>query len=1053
MRISRLLLDGYGRFVGRDLEIGQSLQVIVGPNEQGKSTIRNFIGDMLYGQKRSSTQRLYEEAQELRRPWSSPEQYSGRMVYVLDNDHEIEVHRTFDRRQESAQVFDRTLGREITDEFPRLRNRESTFAEHHLGLTKAVFLNTATIDHVSLENLGDTEALSQIREKILSLADSAEEAGTAEAALSLLDARIGSIGRPAARSRPLPQARSRLAELDREHALATAVRQELAEYEARRQELIDALADCRERRSEVESELEAIEGAERRQRLHDAEQCAQEIDDATQRCFTLSGVRDFPVEQEPELQRLINVLNTARTQLRRTEDERVEIQRQLDAERERLGPDVERALEDISEETEARLADLEARMSRLSERLEQAEAERGSAQERLESAQKDLASLPDFSRMAAAPVEWLTQLASTFQMQRQTRDREQGELRRMREEAGRRQAALAHLDRVFAPFRDFPAEANEYKVAVRLAEEKSAELRSQAEQLQITVEDRVARVPRLATFAAGCTVAMAICAAAAYLMHNWIVYVPAGLFGTATFYFTAAAIAMRRSAGQAWGEQEATQARIGELQEETSQRRKAIDAAVSQAGYGSVRELEALHEHWTRERGDVESLRKECATLEARVHDETEQVNRLFGDLRETFRGIGLDAATEDDVHETCGAAISRYQEFRDAKRRVADNLDLPRTLATEADRMRAELASVQTEERDLSLEVRRFMRNQGFVEESRHTSALKATRAYRVRSSQVREKRARMEVLDGNLAAVLRQQEAERQDLGKQEEALSRFLRGAGADSSDQWRELAGQAREYRAQWDRRAALEDKMNALLQGSDLDTLRAQVNTVVAASPAPVRTKDEIKTELERINQTLEDLQKEHHGLDLRITERAASVRPVNDIEEERGVVARRVDELGLELEAAAHAASVIEEVANDRHALIAPHLAATAGDYLAQITDGVYRELFLSRDLRITVRIPQTEQLNENPERRLSTGTVNQIYLALRLALVGTLSKSGENVPMLLDDPFAYYDDDRLARAIGLLTRIAEKTQILLFTCHDDVARSAEEAGASILAL
>ena len=84
MRISRLLLDGYGRFVGRDLEIGQSLQVIVGPNEQGKSTIRNFIGDMLYGQKRSSTQRLYEEAQELRRPWSSPEPYSGRIVYVLD---------------------------------------------------------------------------------------------------------------------------------------------------------------------------------------------------------------------------------------------------------------------------------------------------------------------------------------------------------------------------------------------------------------------------------------------------------------------------------------------------------------------------------------------------------------------------------------------------------------------------------------------------------------------------------------------------------------------------------------------------------------------------------------------------------------------------------------------------------------------------------------------------------------------------------------------------------------------------------------------------------
>ncbi|MCL4219606.1 MAG: AAA family ATPase, partial [Candidatus Hydrogenedentes bacterium] len=49
MRIEKLWLDGYGRFSGKDLEVAPGFQIIVGPNEQGKSTVRNFIGDMLYG--------------------------------------------------------------------------------------------------------------------------------------------------------------------------------------------------------------------------------------------------------------------------------------------------------------------------------------------------------------------------------------------------------------------------------------------------------------------------------------------------------------------------------------------------------------------------------------------------------------------------------------------------------------------------------------------------------------------------------------------------------------------------------------------------------------------------------------------------------------------------------------------------------------------------------------------------------------------------------------------------------------------------------------------
>ena len=69
MKFTKVSIDGYGRFKDREVEISPGLQVVAGPNEQGKSTLRHFIGDMLYGQKRSTVQRLYDESNHLRAPW------------------------------------------------------------------------------------------------------------------------------------------------------------------------------------------------------------------------------------------------------------------------------------------------------------------------------------------------------------------------------------------------------------------------------------------------------------------------------------------------------------------------------------------------------------------------------------------------------------------------------------------------------------------------------------------------------------------------------------------------------------------------------------------------------------------------------------------------------------------------------------------------------------------------------------------------------------------------------------------------------------------------
>ena len=69
------------------------------------------------------------------------------------------------------------------------------------------------------------------------------------------------------------------------------------------------------------------------------------------------------------------------------------------------------------------------------------------------------------------------------------------------------------------------------------------------------------------------------------------------------------------------------------------------------------------------------------------------------------------------------------------------------------------------------------------------------------------------------------------------------------------------------------------------------------------------------------------------------------------------------------------------------------------------------------------------------PMEYLSTGTVEQLYLALRLVAADLLLKDKE-MPLILDDAFVYYDDDRLEETICELAARTSR-QILIFTCHN----------------
>ncbi|HET6498569.1 MAG TPA: hypothetical protein VFH17_05925, partial [Coriobacteriia bacterium] len=70
----------------------------------------------------------------------------------------------------------------------------------------------------------------------------------------------------------------------------------------------------------------------------------------------------------------------------------------------------------------------------------------------------------------------------------------------------------------------------------------------------------------------------------------------------------------------------------------------------------------------------------------------------------------------------------------------------------------------------------------------------------------------------------------------------------------------------------------------------------------------------------------------------------------------------------------------------------------------------------------------------------LSTGTAEQLYLALRLALVGRLGQTGAALPVLMDDVFANFDPERRAGAAEVVAELARTRQVVVFTCHPETA-------------
>lgn len=128
------------------------------------------------------------------------------------------------------------------------------------------------------------------------------------------------------------------------------------------------------------------------------------------------------------------------------------------------------------------------------------------------------------------------------------------------------------------------------------------------------------------------------------------------------------------------------------------------------------------------------------------------------------------------------------------------------------------------------------------------------------------------------------------------------------------------------------------------------------------------------------------------------------------------------------------AIDTLREADSEIQSRFSPALGKTAAEYMNFLTGGRYEDVFLNRDFSAQTRADGDSVAHE--AAYLSAGTLDLMYLSIRLAVCELAMSKEEPCPLIIDDALVNLDEERYQRAIELLKKISRERQVILFSCR-----------------
>lgn len=209
-----------------------------------------------------------------------------------------------------------------------------------------------------------------------------------------------------------------------------------------------------------------------------------------------------------------------------------------------------------------------------------------------------------------------------------------------------------------------------------------------------------------------------------------------------------------------------------------------------------------------------------------------------------------------------------------------------------------------------------------------------------------------------------------------------------------------------------------------------------VQTLSSANPQAEQPAmpDEMTLSAEETDRALADCAGQLHLLQNRVGQLQGQMTALGDralLEKELQQVKQRIAALEETYGALELAQKTLNAASQELQRRFAPRISQRAQELFRRLTGSRYDRLRLGEDLSVSAGAEGEDTLRAALWR--SDGTVDQLYLALRLAVAEELTPEA---PLILDDALVRFDDVRLAAAMEILNEEAAQKQVILFTCQ-----------------
>ena len=210
MKIKELNINGFGKLKNKNIKFDEGINVIIGENESGKSTLLKFITSSLYGVSKNKRGKSISDYEKYK-PWDT-ENYSGKIKYKLDNENEFEVYRDFNKK--SPEIYN-NFGDDITALYNVGKNKEIPFFYEQTKIDEELFVNSTAVMQNDVRI--DKSTQNMIIQKISNLATTGADNISYKKSIEKLNKKqLEEIGSDRSQDRPINKINNELVNLKNE---------------------------------------------------------------------------------------------------------------------------------------------------------------------------------------------------------------------------------------------------------------------------------------------------------------------------------------------------------------------------------------------------------------------------------------------------------------------------------------------------------------------------------------------------------------------------------------------------------------------------------------------------------------------------------------------------------------------------------------------------------------------------------------------------------------------------------------------------------------------